>query len=224
MALLLVEDEPRVADFVARGLTEEGYSVRVIGNGSEALVQLGLESFELVLVDWLLPGKTGLELVQGLRARGDTTPLMMLTARDDVQDRVAALNAGADDYLTKPFAFAELLARVRALLRRSQGRSQGPLRVADLYLDRSGRRVERSGQVIKLTAREFALLQFLMEHEGQVMSRAQIVEAVWDHDGETLSNVVDVYIRYLRTKVDEPFPVKLIHTVRMAGYVVRSTP
>jgi two-component system copper resistance phosphate regulon response regulator CusR len=224
MALLLVEDEPRVADFVSRGLTEEGFAVRIIGNGSEALAQLGLESFELVLVDWLLPGKTGLQLVQGLRARGDITPVMMLTARDDVQDRVAALNAGADDYLTKPFAFAELLARVRALVRRSHGRARGPLRVADLVLDPSGRRVERAGQVIKLTAREFSLLQFLMEHEGQVMTRAQIVAAVWEHDAETFSNVVDVYIRYLRTKIDEPFELKLIHTVRMAGYVVRSRP
>jgi DNA-binding response OmpR family regulator len=224
MALLLVEDEPRVSDFISRGLTEEGFTVRVIANGSEALATMAMEPFELVLLDWLLPGKTGLEVVQGARARGDITPIVMLTARDDVQDRVAALNAGADDYLTKPFAFAELLARVRAVLRRAQGRARAPLQVADLKLDPAGRKVERAGKPIRLTAREFALLQFLMEHEGTVMSRAQIVEEVWEHDAETFSNVVDVYIRYLRAKVDEPFPTKLIHTVRMGGYVVRGSP
>jgi two-component system copper resistance phosphate regulon response regulator CusR len=157
-----------------------------------------------------------------MRARQDSTPVIMLTARDAVTDRTAALNAGADDYMVKPFAFDELLARVRAVLRRAAGRASAVLRYDDLSLDPATRRVQRAGRDVRLTAREFALLQFLLEHAGEVISRARIVETVWEHDYETFSNVVEVYVRYLRAKIDDPFPRKLIHTVRGVGYSLRS--
>ena len=224
MAILCVEDEQRVRAFVVRGLTEEGYAVHSCGDGAEALALLESAEFELVLLDWMLPRLTGLEVLRQLRAREKMVPVVMLTARDDVADRVAALNAGADDYLVKPFAFDELLARVRAVLRRSQGRPGAVLTCADLTLDPVSRRVRRGQTEVRLTAREFALLQFLLSRAGQVVSRTQIIEAVWDHDFETFSNVVEVYIRYLRAKLDEPFDHKLIHTVRGVGYVLRSEP
>jgi len=160
-------------------------------------------------------------VLRELRAAGDITPVLMLTARDAVEDRVEALNAGADDYVIKPFSFVELLARVRALLRRVSGRPSSILRCADLVLDPIHRQVKRAGVELHLTIREFALLQFLMKHSGEVLSRARIVEAVWDHDFDTFSNVVEVYIRYLRAKVDEPFGRRLIQTVRGAGYTLR---
>jgi two-component system copper resistance phosphate regulon response regulator CusR len=159
-----------------------------------------------------------------MRKRGDVTPVVMLTARDAVSDRALALNQGADDYLVKPFAFEELLARVRAVLRRSMGRASPLLTCADLQIDPGQHRVTRAGRELRLTAREFALLQFLVEHKGQVVSRSRIVEAVWEHDYETFSNVVEVYIRYLRAKVDEPFSRRLIHTVRGVGYTLREDP
>lgn len=224
MALLCVEDEQRVRAFMVRGLREEGFVVLEAANAAAALEVLGREPIELVLLDWMLPGTSGLELLKTLRARGELIPVVMVTARDDAADRVAALNAGADDYLDKPFVFDELLARIRAVLRRSQGRAEVALRHADLTLDPLSRRVTRQGQELRLTAREFALLQFLLQNAGRVVSRTQIVEAVWEHDFETFSNVVEVYIRYLRAKVDEPFQPKLIHTVRGVGYVLRSEP
>ena len=224
MAVLVVEDERRVRAFVCRGLTEEGFAVRQAATGTEALALLGSEHFDLVLLDWMLPGHNGLEVLTTLRARGDMSPVVMVTARDELADRIAVLNAGADDYLTKPFHFEELLARIRAVLRRTQGRAETTLRFADLELDPVRRRVSRAGRQLSLTAREFALLQFLLGEAGKVVSRTRIVEAVWDHDFETFSNVVEVYIRYLRAKVDEPFPTKLIHTVRGVGYVLRSAP
>ena len=172
----------------------------------------------------MLPGVSGLGILQALRGRGDMTPVIMLTARDAVADRSRALNQGADDYLVKPFAFEELLARVRAVLRRSQGRASPVLSCADLQVDPGRHKVTRAGRELRLTAREFALLQFLIEHKGQVVTRSRIVEAVWEHDFETFSNVVEVYIRYLRAKVDEPFGRKLIHTVRGVGYTLREDP
>jgi two-component system copper resistance phosphate regulon response regulator CusR len=174
-----------------------------------------------LLLDWMLPGLSGLDLLRRLRATGDVTPIVMLTARDAVADRSLALNEGADDYLVKPFAFEELLARVRAVLRRVAGHAEGILTFEDLALDPATRRVTRSGEEIRLTAREFALLKFLLEHAGEVVSRARILEAVWDHDFETFSNVVEVYVRYLRAKLDDPFSRKLIQTVRGAGYSLR---
>ena len=224
MAILCVEDEQRVRAFVVRGLAEEGYAVHPCADGAEALALLETTEFELVLLDWMLPRVSGLEVLRQLRASEKMVPVVMLTARDDVADRVAALNAGADDYLVKPFAFDELLARVRAVLRRSQGRPGAVLTCADLTLDPVSRRVRRGQTEVRLTAREFSLLQFLLSRAGQVVSRTQIIEAVWDHDFETFSNVVEVYIRYLRAKLDEPFDRKLIHTVRGVGYVLRSDP
>lgn len=224
MSILIVEDELRVRAFLARGLTEEGFRVRESADGVEASELLRHERFELVLLDWMLPGMPGLDLLRGMRARRDITPVIMLTARDEVPDRIAALNAGADDYLVKPFSFEELLARIRAVLRRASGRASPLLSHADLTLDPLTRKVMRAGVELSLTAREYALLQFLLEHAGEVVSRTRIVQAVWDHDFETFSNVVEVYIRYLRAKVDEPFGVKLIHTVRGVGYMLRSAP
>jgi two-component system copper resistance phosphate regulon response regulator CusR len=222
--LLLAEDERRVRAFIARGLTEEGFQVREAADGADALARLEDAHFDLLLLDWMLPRPSGLDLLRLLRARQDVTPVIMLTARDAVQDRTLALNDGADDYLVKPFAFDELLARIRAVLRRTSGRASGILSFADLELDPATRRVSRGGREIRLTAREFALLQFLLEHAGQVVSRSRIVEAVWEHDFETFSNVVEVYISYLRAKVDEPFPRKLIQTVRGMGYSLRDDP
>jgi DNA-binding response OmpR family regulator len=221
MRLLLAEDERRVRAFVARGLSEEGFQVRETGDGAEALDLLEAEQFDLLLLDWMLPRRSGLEVLRTLRGRSDVTPIIMLTARDAVSDRTLALNEGADDYVVKPFAFEELLARVRAVLRRVSGRASGILSYADLTLDPATRKVIRQGKEIRLTAREFALLTFLLEHAGEVVSRSRIVEAVWEHDFETFSNVVEVYIRYLRAKIDEPFPRKLIQTVRGVGYSLR---
>ncbi|TMB00931.1 MAG: response regulator transcription factor [Deltaproteobacteria bacterium] len=221
MRLLLAEDERRVRAFVARGLSEEGFQVRETGDGAEALDLLEAEQFDLLLLDWMLPRRSGLEVLRTLRGRNDVTPIIMLTARDAVSDRTLALNEGADDYVVKPFAFEELLARVRAVLRRVSGRASGILSYADLTLDPATRKVVRQGKEIRLTAREFALLTFLLEHAGEVVSRSRIVEAVWEHDFETFSNVVEVYIRYLRAKIDEPFPRKLIQTVRGVGYSLR---
>jgi DNA-binding response OmpR family regulator len=222
VAILIVEDELRVRSFLTRGLAEEGFRVQECADGAQARELLLQEHFELILLDSMLPGLSGPDLLQGLRARRDTTPVIMLTARDAVADRIAALNAGADDYLVKPFSFEELLARIRAILRRVSSRASPLLSHADLSLDPVTRKVTRAGVDIPLTAREFALLQFLLEHAGEVVSRTRIVEAVWDHDFETFSNIVEVYIRYLRAKVDVPFDVKLIHTVRGVGYVLRS--
>ncbi|WP_224364143.1 response regulator [Hyalangium versicolor] len=222
MSILIVEDELRVRAFITRGLAEEGFRVRECADALQAQDLLRNERFELILLDWMLAGVSGFDLLQGLRARRDVTPVLMLTARDAVADRIAALNAGADDYLVKPFSFDELLARVRAILRRVAGRASPLLSHADLTLDPVTRKVVRAGQELSLTAREYALLQFLLEHAGEVVSRTRIVQAVWDHDFETFSNVVEVYIRYLRAKVDEPFETRLIHTVRGVGYVLRS--
>lgn len=224
MSILIVEDELRVRAFLSRGLTEEGFRVRESADGVEASELLRHERFDLVLLDWMLPGMPGLDLLRGMRARRDITPVIMLTARDAVTDRIAALNAGADDYLVKPFSFEELLARIRAVLRRASGRASPLLSHADLTLDPLTRKVVRAGVELSLTSREYALLQFLLEHAGEAVSRTRIVQAVWDHDFETFSNVVEVYIRYLRAKVDEPFGVKLIHTVRGVGYMLRGGP
>ncbi|MCY1043624.1 response regulator transcription factor [Corallococcus sp. bb12-1] len=221
MPILIVEDELRVRSFIARGLTEEGFRVRESKDGANAQELLRSERFDLVILDWRAPGLSGMDLLQSMRAKQDLTPVVMLTARDAVTDRVSALNAGADDSLVKPFAFEELLARVRAVLRRVDHRASHYLTHADLSLDPTGRRVVRAGVELTLTAREYALLKFLMEHAGEVVSRTRIVQAVWGHDFETFSNVVEVYIRYLRAKVDRPFGVRLIHTVRGVGYVLR---
>jgi len=221
MALLVAEDERRVRAFVARGLREEGFQVHEAADGRTALDFLAQDSIDLALLDWMLPGVSGIDVLRRTRESGDVTPVIMFTARDAVADRTLALNQGADDFIVKPFAFEELLARVRAVLRRSAGRPNPVLACADLALEPARHTARRGQHELRLTAREFSLLQFLLEHQGEVVSRSRIVEAVWEHDYETFSNVVEVYIRYLRIKIDDPFAKKLIHTVRGVGYVLR---
>lgn len=224
MHLLLVEDERRLAAAVRRVLEEEGHVVDVVGDGADGLAQARAESYDLIVLDVMLPTMNGFEVARRLRATKDATPILMLTARDSVQDRVEGLDAGADDYLVKPFAIAELLARVRALGRRRQGTVEADvLKVGDLELDLRGREARRDGAGIELTSKEFALLEALMRHPGQVLTRSQLLDLVWSYDMLTESNVVDTYIHYLRNKVDKNFEPKLIRTVRGAGYSIRAT-
>jgi DNA-binding response OmpR family regulator len=224
MHLLLVEDERRLAAAVRRVLQEEGHIVDLADDGADGLAQARAESYDLIVLDVMLPTMNGFEIARRLRAGKDATPILMLTARDSVQDRVQGLDAGADDYLVKPFAIAELLARVRALGRRRNGSVEADvLRVADLELDLRARQAHRSGQDIELTAKEFALLEVLMRHPGQVLTRSQLLDLVWSYDMLTESNVVDTYVHYLRNKVDRNFEPKLIRTVRGAGYSIRAT-
>jgi len=220
--ILVVEDERRIAAFVKRGLEEERYAVDVAYDGEEALDWAAAVDYDLIVLDVLLPKKDGIQVCRELRDRGNRAPILMLTARDGVEDRVRGLDSGADDYLVKPFAFQELLARVRALLRRSGETKTTRLQVGDLVLDTVTHRATRAGRMIELTAREYALLEFLMRHPRQVLSRTQIAEHVWDYDFFSTSNVVDVYIRYLRRKIDRDFDVKLIQTVRGAGYKIEA--
>jgi two-component system, OmpR family, response regulator len=218
MRVLVVEDEVKMAGLLRRALEEEGYSVDVAARGEDAL-WLGTENtYDAIVLDRMLPDLDGFEVSRKLREAGRWSPVLMLTARDAVADRVAGLDAGADDYLTKPFSFAELLARLRALMRRGAGERPSVLRVGDLELDPARRTVSRDGTRIDLTAKEFALLEYLMRHPGEVLTRTQLIEHVWDFAYEGDSNVVDVYIRYLRNKVDRPFGNDSIRTVRRAGY------
>jgi two-component system OmpR family response regulator len=218
MRVLVVEDELKMAGLLKRALEEEGYAVDVAARGEDAL-WFGTENpYDAIVLDVMLPDLDGFEVSRRLRQAGRWSPVLMLTARDAVADRVAGLDAGADDYLTKPFSFAELLARLRALVRRGAAERPPVLRVGDLSLDPARRTVTREGVSIDLTAREFALLEYLMRRAGEVLTRTQLIEHVWDfaYDGD--SNVVDVYIRYLRNKVDRPFGRDSIRTVRGAGY------
>jgi heavy metal response regulator len=218
MRVLVVENEPGIAHFVRQGLAEAGYAVDLAWDGRQGLDYALAAPYDLLLLDIMLPQMDGLELLRELRRRGDKTPALMLTARDTVDDRVRGLDAGADDYLVKPFAFAELLARVRALLRRPPLQLGTVLRVGDLEMDTAGREVRRDGRPIELSPREYAVLEVLMRHPGQVLSRTQIGEHVWNLDFYHESNVVDVYIGYLRRKIDGPADPPLIHTVRGVGY------
>jgi two-component system, OmpR family, response regulator len=224
MRLLVVEDEVKMAGLLKRALEEEGYAVDVTGSGEEAL-WLGTENpYDAIVLDLMLPDVDGFAVCRGLRERGRWTPVLMLTARDAVQDRVAGLDAGADDYLTKPFSLAELLARLRALIRRGATERPSVLRVGDLSLDPAARSVARDGHAIELTSKEYALLEFFMRHPGEVLTRTRLIEHVWDFAYEGDSNVVDVYVRYLRNKVDRPFGRDSIETVRGSGYRLRSEP
>jgi two-component system OmpR family response regulator len=224
MRLLVVEDEVKMAGLLKRALEEEGYAVDVAGSGEEAL-WLGTENpYDAIVLDLMLPDVDGFAVCRGLRERGRWTPVLMLTARDAVQDRVAGLDAGADDYLTKPFSLAELLARLRALIRRGATERPSVLRVGDLSLDPAARSVARDGHAIELTSKEYALLEFFMRHPGEVLTRTRLIEHVWDFAYEGDSNVVDVYVRYLRNKVDRPFGRDSIETVRGSGYRLRSEP
>jgi heavy metal response regulator len=218
MRVLLVEDEARIADFVSKGLSEDGYAVDVAHDGEEALDWVDVAEFDVVILDVMLPVRDGIEVCRELRRRGVQTPVLMLTARDAVEDRVRGLDSGADDYLVKPFAFAELLARLRALARRERSALGTRLEVGDLILDTTTREVSRRGQFMTLTSREYALLEYLMRHPNQVLTRTTIADHVWNYDFDNATNVIDVHIRNLRRKIDDPFPDKLIRTVRGAGY------
>jgi two-component system, OmpR family, response regulator len=218
LRVLVVEDQTKMAGLLRRGLTEEGYAVDIAANGTDALWAATENEYDAVVLDLMLPDKPGLEVCRELRALGRWVPVLILTARDAVPDRVAGLDAGADDYVIKPFAFSELFARLRALVRRGPAERPAALAVGDLTLDPAARTVTRGAARVDLTAKEFALLEYLMRHAGEVLSRTRILEHVWDFAYEGDSNVVDVYIRYLRDKVDRPFGRRSIETVRGAGY------
>jgi heavy metal response regulator len=223
MHILVVEDEKKVASFIQRGLEAEHYSVDVAFDGDTGLTQLFDGEYDLAIFDVMLPKRDGLAMVQEVRKRGMHLPILLLTARDTLADKVAGLDQGADDYLTKPFAFEELLARVRALLRRGASTQPALLILADLSLDPVSRQVTRAGKKVDLTAKEFALLEFFLRNPGRVLSRALIAQHVWGVDFDTFTNVIDVYVKYLRKKIDAEFEPKLIHTIRGAGYVLRES-
>jgi DNA-binding response OmpR family regulator len=221
MRILLVEDEERLARAIKRGLREAAYAVDVAGDGEEALYQASINDYDAVILDVMIPKRDGFEVCRELRAEGSRVPVLMLTARDAVEDRIEGLDTGADDYLTKPFEFGELLARLRALLRRGQELRPAIIKVADLEIDTRGQRARRDGRLIELTAKEYALLEYLARNAGKVVGRAEISEHVWDESFDPFSKLIEVYINRLRHKVDEPFGVPLIHTRRGAGYVLR---
>ncbi|MGA9380634.1 MAG: response regulator transcription factor [Phormidium sp.] len=219
--ILLVEDDPKLAEFIATELSLEGYRVTVAQNGMDGLSMARDVQPNLLILDWMLPGISGLDLCLRLRKTGVQVPIIMLTARDEVPDRVAGLNAGADDYVTKPFSIEELLARVKARLRRIHPEDPDTLEFQDLILNRLTREVYRNNQLIELTAKEFDLLEFLLRHPRQVITRDRILEKVWGYDFMGESNIIEVYIRALRIKLEASNPKRLIHTVRGVGYVLR---
>ena len=221
MRVLLIEDEKKTVAFLAKGLREAGFTVDVGRDGEKGLELARATRHDLLIVDVMLPKKDGWAVVTELRGEGVHTPILFLTARDSVRDRVKGLELGADDYLVKPFAFSELLARVRSILRRAPVRQEEQLRIADLEIDTRRHKAFRAGVPLNLTAKEFLLLAHLVRSAGEVVSRTEIVEHVWDINFETETNVVDVMVRRLRAKVDDPFKIKLIHTIRGAGYVLK---
>ncbi|WP_199245556.1 response regulator transcription factor [[Phormidium] sp. ETS-05] len=221
--ILLVEDDPKLAEFIASELRLEGYQVTVAQNGMDGLSMARNQGPDLVILDWMLPGISGLDLCLRLRQTGIEIPIIMLTAKDEIPDRVAGLNAGADDYVTKPFSVEELLARIKARLRRNHAEEPDFLEFEDLKLNRLTREVYRTNKLIELTAKEFDLLEFLMRHPRQVISRDRILESVWGYDFMGESNIIEVYIRSLRIKLEASHPKRLIHTMRGVGYVLRES-
>lgn len=221
MRVLVIDDEPKLSALVARALREEGHAADVAAEGNEALWMAQAAPYDAIVLDVMLPGIDGFEVLRRLRANQVWTPVLMLTARDAVTDRVGGLDAGADDYLTKPFSFDELLARLRAIVRRGPVERPTVIEVGDLRLDPAGRRAWRGTSELVLTAREFAILELFMRRPGQVLTRLQLLDGAWDMAFESRSNIVDVYIRYLREKVDRPFGVSSIETVRGVGYRLR---
>jgi len=222
--LLVVEDDPKLARVIARGLREEAYAVDVLGDGRDAIAQAAINSYDAIVLDIMLPGADGLAVCRELRARGIKTPILMLTARDAIADRIAGLDTGADDYLTKPFDFGELLARLRALLRRPEALQPAQMKIGDLEIDSLAHSVTRAGVPISLTSKEYALLELLTRHAGQVVSRADIVAHVWDDNHDPFTNAVEVYVNRLRGKIDREPWRPLIHTRRGAGYIVAEVP
>jgi DNA-binding response OmpR family regulator len=221
--VLLVEDDSRIAHFVAKGLREHSYAVDVAKTGEVALYQAAINTYDLVVLDVMIPEPNGLQVCKELRAAGQRVPILMLTARDGVEDRIEGLDSGADDYLTKPFEFRELLARLRALLRRPPRLQPTSLKVADLVVDTGGQTVSRGGRAIPMTAKEYALVEFLARNAGRVVGRAEIAEHVWDEDFDPFSNLIEVYVNRLRRKIDVKGAKPLLHTRRGAGYVLSLT-
>ena len=221
MRVLIVEDEAKMAGLLRKGLRQEGIAVDLAGKGEDALWMAGATEYDAIVLDLMLPGIDGIEVCRRLRGDGVWSPILMLTARDGVRDRVAGLDSGADDYLVKPFSYAELLARLRALARRGGAQRPTELRVGDLRLDPAARKVWRGAREIELSAKEFAVLEVFMRRPGEVLSRFQLLEHAWDYEYENRSNIVDSYVRFLRRKVDKPFGVRSIETVRGVGYRLR---
>jgi len=221
MRILVIEDEVKIAQFIKRGLKEEGYAVDVAGDGEEGHFMLSSNEYDAIILDLMLPKIDGLTLCSTLRKEGNQTPIIMLTAKDTVKDKVKGLDSGADDYLPKPFAFEELLARVRVLLRKKDSHVQTQLKVDDLSLDLLTHKVTRGDREIDLTVKEYALLEYLMRNAGNIVTRTMISEHVWDINFDTFTNVIDVYINYLRNKIDSGFEDKMIHTVRGKGYLLK---
>lgn len=222
MRILIVEDEKRIADFIARGLKEEHYAVDVAYDGEEGLYLAEINTYDLMIFDIMMPKQDGLQMCRQLRSKKVNTPILMLTARAAVKDKVTGLNSGADDYLTKPFSFEELLARVKVLLRRPTDNKTTMLKVADLELNQLNHEVKRMGRMMILTSKEFALLEYFMLNAGQVISRSMISEHVWNEQFDSMTNVIDVHIRNLRNKIDDGFKKKLIHTLRGSGYMLKA--
>jgi len=218
MRILLVEDEKKVADIIARGLKAERYAVDVCHDGQQGWDTANAYEYDLIILDLMLPGLSGTEILERVRRKNSLVPILVLTARDHMEDKVSNFEKGADDYLTKPFAFAELLVRIKALLRRGPVNRSSVLRVGDLEIDRLSQKVKRAGKKIELTSKEYSLLEYLATHPGRVFSRTMIIEHVWDQSFQGLTNIVDVYVRHLREKLDDPFENKLLHTVRGVGY------
>src|SRR5467141_2144747 len=219
MRLLLVEDDARIARFVAKGLREQAYAVDVTANGDDALYEAAINSYDVVILDVMIPGRNGFEVCRELRRAGQRMPILMLTARDAVEDRISGLDHGADDYLTKPFEFRELLARLRALLRRSGELRPARIVVADLVLDTAAQSVSRASRSVTLTAKEYALLEYLARNAGRVVGRAEIAEHVWDETFDPFSNLIEVYVNRVRRKIDADSSKPLLHTRRGAGYI-----
>lgn len=222
MRILLVEDEPRMANVIAKGLREQAYAVDLAEDGDAALYQASINDYDLIVLDVLIPQRDGFEVCRELRSRGDTTPILMLTARAAVDDRITGFDAGADDYLTKPFSFRELVARVRALLRRDAQLRPDIYQLEDLIVDSGSHRVSRAARTIELTAKEYALLEYLVRRAGQLVSRSEIAAHVWDDSFDPFSNSIEVYMNRLRKKIDEDHSIKLLHTRRGEGYILES--
>ena len=220
MRVLLVEDDVRIANFVAKGLRENAYAVDTAADGEAGLYQAEINEYDVIILDVMLPKKDGFEVCRELREKEIKTPVLMLTARDAIEDRVSGLDFGADDYLTKPFAFDELLARIRALLRRNKEIRPAKIVIADLEIDTSAQRIWREGREISLTTKEYALLEYLAREKGRVVGREEISTHVWDENFDAFSNLIEVYVKRLRSKMDENFKVQLIHTRRGAGYIL----
>ncbi len=222
MKILLVEDERKVANLIKKGFEEEGLIVDIAEDGEIALQKVSADGYDLIILDIMLPGKDGIEVLKEMRARGIMKPIMMLTAKDTTTDKVLGLDAGADDYITKPFVFEELLARVRALLRRGHAIEKAqPIQIHDLVIDPVTRKVTRAGKEIELTTKEYGLLEYMARNKNRILTRTMIAENVWDYQFDSLTNIIDVYINYLRKKVDKDHQKKLIHTVRGVGYMIK---